>query len=72
MGKVYVSHERSKHHDHDIFDAIETDIFNLQNECDLPIVMVGDYNVRTGMLDDVVTCDDNVAEVCGLDSIYVV
>ena len=34
---------------------------------DLPLV--GDFNARTGVLQDIDDCDDTAARMCGLDNI---
>ena len=52
IGAVYLPHERSDHHHVDVFDDLISDIGLVQNY-DLPILMMGDFNSRTGEQNDI-------------------
>ena len=49
---IYIPHEASKHFCNDIFDNLATDTSTLFAKYNLPIMLIGDFNSRTGMLDD--------------------
>lgn len=70
LGAVYVPHEGSVHYNDDVFDNIAQDVSNINNEYNVPIILIGDFNSRTGLMDDSVVCDDIVADICGFDTDY--
>ena len=75
LGSVYLPHENSTHYHEDMFDNIEEDImyFNV-NFSNVPVIMLGDFNSRTGLQDDFLDIDHNVVENSGflLDENYLV
>ena len=52
LGAVYVPHEKSNYFKNDIFDNIIFDVATLKSKTDLPFIILGDFNSRTGELDD--------------------
>lgn len=59
LGSVYIPHEGSKYHSKEMFDILEDDIVNIKSRFNnIPICLVGDFNSRTGLLDDFVCFDD--------------
>lgn len=53
LGSVYIPHENSVFHEDDIFDVIANDVTTLRaNYHGYPMVMAGDFNSRTGTMDD--------------------
>ncbi len=67
IGSVYTAHEGSDYYVDDVYDNLANDILNFNCTLGLPILMVGDFNARTGVLDDFVSIEDNVAFECGID-----
>ncbi len=51
-------HEASKYYSAECYEDLATDISTVMGKYELPLVMVGDFNSRTGVLDDFVNvCD---------------
>ena len=69
VGSVYIPHENSLYYHDDIFDNVTEDIININNAVDLPIILIGDFNSRTGIIDDFIEIDDSIAIVAGIDNI---
>ena len=69
IGAVYLPGENSRHKDEGMFDQLAEDIFNLKQTYDLPIFMIGDWNSRTGTIDDILNFDQNLISNCGLEDI---
>ena len=67
IGSVYFPHEGSWYYDSNIFDDLAEDVLTLNSQGDLPTLLIGDFNARTGCLDDFVCMDDSVALQCGTD-----
>ena len=65
---MYIPPEGSKHYDNDVFDNISNDIIHIKNAYnEEPFCFIGDFNSRTGLLDDFITFDSMVADKYGLD-----
>ena len=61
LGTVYIPPEGSKHYDNDVFDNIANDIIHIKNAYnEEPFCFIGDFNSRTGLLDDFITFDSMV------------
>lgn len=69
LGAVYLPHEGSAFCDDDIFDDLGNDIVNINAKYDLPIILAGDFNARTGSIDDFVDVEDKVFTECDIDLI---
>ena len=67
VGSVYLPGESSIHRDRDMFDAINDDILLLKNRFNLPLCLIGDFNSRTGDLDDSFSIESSVVNNCGLN-----
>lgn len=52
LGAVYLPHEMSEHYNDYIFDHLEDDLINMKVKYSLPIVLIGDFNSRTGSITD--------------------
>ena len=58
LGAVYIPCAISAHSSETIFDEIFLDIVKIKSVHDLPLILMGDFNSRTGVLDDFVHFDD--------------
>ena len=67
LGSVYIPNESSIHYDRDWCNDVLSDMLSL-SVLGLPFLLLGDFNARTGTLDDFIECDDTVAHACGLDT----
>ena len=67
IGSVYVPHEGSIHFDQGLFEDLCSDIVEFKAQHDEPILLMGDFNARTGSVDDFILYDNNAAEICGID-----
>ena len=52
LGNVYIPCESSPFFHEDIFDEILQDILSIQTKSDLPFILLGDFNSRTGIEKD--------------------
>ena len=70
MGIVYIPHEASKYHSKDCFDNIIIDLatFRSQYNDSIPFILIGDFNARTGNLEDTICMDKTELELMGMDS----
>ena len=69
LGAIYLPHEGSRFHSNEIFDILAEDIMCLESKYNLPIVLIGDFNARTGVVDDFMTVEDTITVECGLDEV---
>ena len=53
LGALYLPHEGSKYHIQELFDELTLDIFSIREKYDMPILLTGDFNSRTGSLNDI-------------------
>ena len=67
LGSVYIPHEGSIHFDDEWHSNISADLIAL-GKLSLPFMLVGDFNSRTGTLDDFMEYDENIARECGLNT----
>ena len=58
IGSVYVPHEGSKYYEDDWDDKIIDDCIKLKAKYNMPFLLMGDFNARTGHLDDFVQFND--------------
>ena len=54
---VYIPSEGSIHHDSEHFEDIMDDLINFKVNIDLPVILIGDHNSRTGTIPDVFNID---------------
>ena len=59
LGAIYVPHEASVYFDQDCFDDLSSDLITLSSKQDIPICIAGDFNARTGKLNDFLVSDDD-------------
>jgi hypothetical protein len=64
---VYIPGECSYLYEASQFDDITDDIVSLQAKVDALIALLGDFNARTGLLDDFMEIEDKVELVCDVD-----
>ena len=57
IGAVYIPGYDSKYSDEHDFDIISEDILNFQNKFNLPFLLMGDCNSRTGNMSDCLSAD---------------
>ena len=75
LGSVYLPHENSPFFDKDVFDDFANDLINLRVAHDIPFVLVGDFNSRTGIESDFIEFERSVLDEIGVqlfddDSFY--
>ena len=61
IGALYIPHQGSKYYCSQFFDDLSYDICSIRKNYDLPLILIGDLNSRTGELNDILlneTCDD--------------
>ena len=68
FGSVYIPHEASKYYNKELFDELAEDIINIKSKYDAPICLLGDFNSRTGTLDDFTVLEEQISEICNLDN----
>ena len=52
LGAAYFPHEGSKYSEDGMFDDLLLDLTELNGRYELPVVLLGDFNARTGLVDD--------------------
>ena len=67
LGHTYIPCEGSNFYENDLFDQIEHDVCLLQNNYNVPICLVGDFNARTATLSDFLDIEPEVARITGFD-----
>ena len=60
-GAVYIPCEGSHYHHNEIVDTLSEDLINFRVSLDLPVVLLADFNSRTGILNDFIELEDVVA-----------
>ena len=60
LGAIYLPCEGSIHYSHEVFDDLCNDIVDIKSKHNAPFCLLGDFNARTGMLDDFLDVDDFV------------
>ena len=66
IGSVYIPCETSKYKDKGKFEVIYDDINSITAINDIPICLVGDFNSRTGELDDYLHIEPEIIYFCNL------
>ena len=67
IGSVYVPYEGSNYFDEDWNDKIIDDCIKLKAKHNLPFLLIGDFNARSGVLDDFITFDEGIQAGIELD-----
>ena len=52
LGAAYFPHEGSKYSEDGMFDDLLLDLTELNGRYELPVVLLGDFTARTGLVDD--------------------
>lgn len=53
----------SEYHEHNVFDVIADDISYINSKYAEPLILLGDFNSRTGQLDDCYSVDDDNVDI---------
>ena len=53
LGAIYIPPNNSKYYNDDLFDEIIDDISYIMSIYDVPFLLMGDFNSRTGQLNDI-------------------
>ena len=67
LGAVYIPCQDSTYHDDYIFEEIESDLVSFNADYNVPIILMGDFNSRTGSLSDLLDLEQNIFEADYLD-----
>lgn len=65
LGAVYLPCEGSIHHTNEVFDLLAQDLVHLKGKYDVPFCLTGDFNARTGLLDDFMVIEDVISDLTG-------
>ena len=57
---VYIPCQDSTYHDDYIFEEIESDLVSFNADYNVPIILMGDFNSRTGSLSDLLDLEQNI------------
>ena len=69
VGAAYIASESSVYHDISLFEDVLRDLVNFRSDFNLPILMMGDFNSRTGLLKDFFPGDEFFEHRLGLDAL---
>ena len=61
LGCVYIPCEGSTYHNDYLFNDISEDILNFQVNFDVPLILMGDFNSRTGATNDFIEFENDVS-----------
>ena len=53
LGALYLPHKSPKSHHDGLFDDLSLDICNIKSQFDMPLLLMGDFNSRTGLLNEI-------------------
>ena len=59
LGTVYIPGDRSPHYWPEFFEDFEDDICNIKTQYDLPLMIIGDFNSRTGTVNEIMLLDND-------------
>ena len=71
LGAVYLPHEGSTHSHDEIYDTVANDIVTMNCMYDVSVLIIGEFNSRTGITEDFISIDDAVAVGIGLAENYI-
>ncbi len=69
LGTVYIPPGNSDFVVGDEFESLMDTLLTINEEYELPVCLVGDFNARTGRLEDLVALDPHIAEEAGLSQL---
>ena len=52
LGAVYLPHETSTYYSDDVFEYLSDDMTTISAKYDVPTILMGDFNARTGTTSD--------------------
>ena len=58
VGALYIPHEGSKYYCNEFFTDLALDICDIKSKYDLPIMLIGDFNSRTGTINDILLVEN--------------
>ena len=64
IGSVYLPVDTGDYADNNWFEAIQNDVWNLKINYNVPICLIGDFNSRTGTMDDVFAIEKSIINTC--------
>ena len=67
LAAVYLPCEGSIHYSNEVFDNFVHDVIDIRSRFDLPFCFVGDFNARTGTLNDFLDSKDKILNLTGFD-----
>ena len=53
LGALYLPYEGSRYYKRGVFDDLTLDICSIKSQYDLPLLLIGDFNSRTGLLNEI-------------------
>ncbi|CAL4098553.1 unnamed protein product [Meganyctiphanes norvegica] len=59
LGTLYTSNQNSKYYFPEFFDNLSLDISNIKGDCDLSIMLLGDFDSGTGTLNEIYSLKNN-------------
>ena len=59
LGTIYVPCQDSFHHKSNFFDNLTLDMYLIKESYDLPFMMIGDFNSRTGTLNEIMILESD-------------
>ena len=68
IGSVYLPCASGHHKYNNMFDAIRNDVWNLKINYNVPICLIGDFNSRTGTMDDVMVIEQSIINTCEIEA----
>ena len=67
LAAFYLPCEGSIHYSNEVFDNFVHDVIYIKSRFDLPLCLLGDFNARTGTLNDFLESKDKVLNLTGFD-----
>ncbi|CAG2201848.1 unnamed protein product [Mytilus edulis] len=68
VGCIYIPPEGSKYSNLEAFDEIENELMSLKKVKDVHTALIGDFNAKTGILNDFVLADETLLDLFHLDT----
>ena len=69
IGSVYLPGDTSKYKDNNMFNIIYDDITSIISRYNIPVCLIGDFNSRTGELNDCLNIESEIINHCNLNDI---
>ncbi|CAC5399374.1 unnamed protein product [Mytilus coruscus] len=68
VGCIYIPPEGSKYSNLEAFDEIENELMSFKKVSDVHTALIGDFNAKTGILNDFVLADETLLDLFHLDT----